>query len=70
MCGWDKDGVRAHNKLVGFFSKMRQHDEVADLVSACDEWVTGNKPATMTMKRQRMLDSEKDEDESSFLEFT
>ena len=49
---------------------MRQHDGFLDLVSACDDWVMGNKPAKITRKRQRILDSETNEDEPSFLEFT
>ena len=42
MSGWDKEGVKAHNCLMVFFSKMRKHEESEELVKACGNWLPTN----------------------------
>ena len=71
-CGWDKDGVQIHNKLMAFFSKMRQHTRFVDLETACDIWweeQQSNRKMKRANKRQRD-DVEEEDDGPTFLEFT
>ena len=69
MTGWDKDGMEAHTKLLGFFVRMRRHEIFDDLIDACRVWWAENKNGKGRKKVQNEHTIEKDK-EWNFLEFT